>query len=96
MIPLPLNEPVILGRFTNPESHCINLTDFQAHQHGISREHCRLAREDERLIVTDLGSTNGTLLNDERLLPHRRYIVCHGDRLILGTLHILVTFSSPA
>ncbi len=93
VIPLKLMEPVTLGRFSDPTAERVSLADFQAHQHGISREHCRLARENEHLTVTDLGSTNGTQLNDEPLQAHRPYVIHHGDRLILGTLHILVTFN---
>ena len=37
----------------------------------VSREHCQF-RIDPRgnLLVTDLGSTNGTFVNDVRLAPH--------------------------
>jgi len=34
----------------------------------VSREHARLRREGWRAILEDLGSTNGTFLNDERVL----------------------------
>jgi DNA-binding response OmpR family regulator len=34
----------------------------------VSREHARLRREGWRVILEDLGSTNGTFLNDERVL----------------------------
>lgn len=34
----------------------------------VSREHARLLREGRRVMLEDLGSTNGTFLNDERLL----------------------------
>ncbi len=34
----------------------------------VSREHARLWREGWRVILEDLGSTNGTFLNDERVL----------------------------
>ena len=32
-----------------------------------SRYHARLAREDERWTLTDLGSTNGTRVNEQRI-----------------------------
>ena len=34
----------------------------------VSREHARFRREGWRVILEDLGSTNGTFLNDERVL----------------------------
>ena len=34
----------------------------------VSREHAHLRREGWRVILEDLGSTNGTFLNDERVL----------------------------
>ena len=34
----------------------------------VSREHTRIRREGWRVVVEDMGSTNGTFLNDERLL----------------------------
>ena len=34
----------------------------------VSREHTRIRREGWRVVVEDMGSTNGTFLNDERVL----------------------------
>ncbi len=34
---------------------------------GVSRVHCELALHDDRLIVADLGSTNGTFIDGERI-----------------------------
>lgn len=34
----------------------------------VSREHARVERQGRRMVLTDLGSTNGTFLNDERVL----------------------------
>lgn len=38
---------------------------------GVSRFHCQIRREGERLLIEDLGSTNGTMLHGRNLdLPH--------------------------
>lgn len=36
---------------------------------GISRKHLQITVENDKFFVTDLGSTNGTFINDERLVP---------------------------
>jgi pSer/pThr/pTyr-binding forkhead associated (FHA) protein len=94
-IPLDVRTPVILGRSAPAATEqLLDLTEFNAHQHGVSRQHCRLQRNGDCLTATDLDSINGTYLNGEPLLPHRDYILTHGDKLILGTLHVYVFFST--
>src|ERR1700712_2580433 len=34
---------------------------------GVSREHCELVRQGERVVLADLGSTNGTFCNGARV-----------------------------
>ncbi len=94
-VTLPLDEPVILGRGQTATPHTIiDLSGFNAMRHGVSRQHCKLERRDDKLILTDIGSSNGTHINQDSLLPHREYVIAHGDQLVLGTLHLFVAFSS--
>ena len=51
---------VIIGRAVE--------SDIVITSRRVSREHARLRREGWRVILEDLGSTNGTFLNDERVL----------------------------
>lgn len=92
-VALPLVNPLILGRDARAVN-ILDLTEFHAMAHGVSRHHCRLARWDNSLVVVDLDSTNGTYLNRERLAPYHEYVVADGARLILGSLHIVIAFSS--
>lgn len=46
-----------------------------------------LARDGERVIVTDLGSTNGTFVNGRWITQAE---VLPGDRLRLGQLELLL------
>jgi hypothetical protein len=48
----------------------------------VSRRHARLRPVEEGIEVEDLGSTNGTWVNDERLAASRR--VAPGDRIRIG------------
>ncbi len=48
----------------------------------VSREHLRIGVEDGGAVVVDIGATNGTYINGERLLGRRR--LRPGDRLEIG------------
>ena len=87
-----VRKPVVLGRSSTQAQNVVDLTEFNALEHGVSRRHCKLELKDGQLLVTDLESSNGTYLNDKHLTPHQRYVVLHGDRLILGTLHLTVEY----
>ncbi len=89
------NLSIILGR-ADPGAHTgsdmINLTHYGALDRGVSREHARLHLKDNRLYVTDLGSTNGTFLAGKRLLPNEPTLLRKGDELLLGRLAVQVLF----
>jgi len=53
---------------------------------GVSGFHARIDKSGVNYILTDLQSTNGTLLNDENIVSHR---LSHGDRIIIGEHAIL-------
>jgi Inner membrane component of T3SS, cytoplasmic domain len=55
---------------------------------AISAEHARISRVGRAWLISDLGSTNGTRLNDSRVdgdLP-----LAHGDVLTLGNVRLRV------
>lgn len=90
---LTIEHPVILGRGGSAaDDHLIDLSHFHGSQHGVSRRHCQIKRQDDHLLVRDLTSTNGTYLNALRLAPGEDHVLTDGDRLILGTMHLLVAF----
>jgi hypothetical protein len=69
-----LAKPVVtLGRL--PES------DVVVADAGASRQHARIANANGEFVLTDLGSTNGTLVNDE---PVRERALLDGDRITIG------------
>lgn len=57
----------------------------------VSREHARVRREGWRVILEDLGSTNGTFLNDERVLEPVE--LRDEDRVRLGD--VVLIFRDP-
>jgi pSer/pThr/pTyr-binding forkhead associated (FHA) protein len=52
-----------------------------------SREHARIRREGRKLLVEDQGSTNGTLLNNERITAAME--LRDGDRITIGDIHFI-------
>ena len=94
-VSLSLKQPMVLGRGLSQDVNTmLDLTDFQGLLYGVSRQHCKLERRDDRLYLTDLGSTNGTYCNNKRLPPFQEHMIGHGDRLIVGALHIAILFTT--
>lgn len=58
---------------------------------SVSKRHARLARREGRLVVTDLGSTNGTYVNGRRISQPVQ--VGEGDRLHLGGYELRVAWA---
>ncbi|KAF8671269.1 hypothetical protein HU200_049975 [Digitaria exilis] len=54
----------------------------------VSGTHARLEKKDRRLLVTDLGSTNGTYINERRLNPGFPIPIEPGALLIFGDIHL--------
>jgi hypothetical protein len=87
-----LVKPVRLGR-SDPSQNIfpeVDLTDDLAMESGVSREHAAIFGRGGVIMVEDLGSTNGTLLNGERLDPYMPEPLQHGDQLQLGQLLVEV------
>jgi len=61
--------------------------DFIVDAALVSRLHCRLEADAEKLEVIDLSSTNGTFVNDERI---ERANLKSGDRLRVGRVELTV------
>jgi pSer/pThr/pTyr-binding forkhead associated (FHA) protein len=60
-------------------------TDLQVQSGDVSRHHAVIAWEGDQARVMDMGSTNGTFLNGEKLAPYEYLPLKSGDRLDLGT-----------
>jgi len=57
----------------------------------VSREHARIWRDGRRIFLEDMGSTNGTFHNDERVLAP--ITLRDGDRILVGD--VLFIFHDP-
>jgi CheY-like chemotaxis protein len=71
-VSVPIHEQLYLGRFheNDPFTHRLDLTDHQGFTKGVSRVHAQIRHADNGWWIEDLGSSNGTWLNRERLVPN--------------------------
>lgn len=75
----------------------IDLTPFAGYRMGVSRRHAAIRPGDENgLDLWDLGSSNGTFLNGQRLSAHRPYRLRDGDEIRLGQMVIRIYFEREA
>ena len=82
---LDVEGAAVLGR--DPASAALVVRDPEA-----SRRHASLIPEGQSINVEDLGSTNGTFVNGEKLVGAR--VLVPGDRLRIGTTVLEVAVSS--
>jgi len=66
----------------------LDLTPYEGLDKGVSRRHAAFIAEPDRLMLMDLGSTNGTFVNGQRLQPRRPYRLRHGDEVHIGRIRI--------
>jgi pSer/pThr/pTyr-binding forkhead associated (FHA) protein len=73
----------IIGRAEN--------LDLSIDDPSLSRRHARIKREWNDLLIEDLGSKNGVVVNGRKIATLTR--IKDGDEIFLGTLHL--SFSDP-
>jgi hypothetical protein len=68
----------------------VDFSPFEAYAQGVSRLHASLKIMGQRVMITDLGSSNGTRVNGQKIMPHIDYPLNHGDVVALGKLKIQI------
>ena len=86
---------IVIGRQARPDDPPVNLDlePFDGHELGVSRQHCMMKVINDKLILVDLDSINGTFVNGKRAKPLKRYQLVDGDTISVGRLAIELRFS---
>lgn len=81
-----------LGRVSDGQAQLpdVDLSPYEAYGQGVSRLHAALKITRYRCTITDLGSSNGTRVNGQKITPHVDYPLSHGDVVALGKLKVQI------
>ncbi len=71
------SKPIVIGRGKNGGGY----TDLAR---GISRLHLEIERTEQAIQAADLGSSNGSMLNGERMIPYKQYKITSDDKIQLA------------
>src|SRR5437588_2523713 len=72
--PLRMDREIIVGR--SSELDMVLVEDM------VSRKHAKITASGDQIVIQDLGSTNGTFVNGEKI---KRARLKEGDRVLIGT-----------
>ena len=81
---------IVLGRKAEGVNPDVDLNPYEPALHGVSRTHAMIRPTPDQLLLSDLGSTNGTLLNGQKLRPGRTENLTDQSVISLGKLHLKV------
>jgi hypothetical protein len=89
---LQVDSELILGRKGDgpSEDALLDLSELGGYQAGISRRHAVIRRRENGYEIVDLASTNGSWLNNERLVPNKPVPLASGSQLLFGHMQLLV------
>jgi len=79
--PLRPNREIIIGRSSD--------LDMVLVEDMVSRKHAKITTDNQVVTIQDLGSTNGTFVNGEKV---RKADLKDGDRILIGTSIIKIIF----
>ncbi|MEZ6135125.1 MAG: FHA domain-containing protein [Pirellulaceae bacterium] len=61
---------------------------------SISRRHCAIVRKEGRILLIDLKSRNGTIVNDKKLDPSKAKVLKDGDHIVVGKLEFIAVIEA--
>lgn len=92
-IAVTVAQEFILGRrVIEGTDEIVDLTSFGGLEKGVSRKHALVRKTEEAYEIVDLYSTNGTWVNEQRLLPNKIYPLDSGVKIRLGQLLLFILY----
>ncbi|MBN2045824.1 MAG: FHA domain-containing protein [Anaerolineales bacterium] len=90
IIPLEGGAEFTLGRISEGQSIMpdIDLSPYDAYSQGVSRLHATLKVRDSLFYIEDLGSSNGTRINNNKITPLTDTLIHNGDVIALGRFKV--------
>jgi len=89
-------EEFVIGRKSGKTSEVseglLDLSPLGGYSRGVSRRHATILRTEQGYEILDLGSVNGSWLNDERLVPQKHYPLPSRSHLRLGSMRLFVLY----
>jgi hypothetical protein len=84
----------VVGREDVSSNHHpdIDLVPFGGLEKGVSRSHAMIQRSEDTLTIVDMGSSNGTYLNGQRLVSNQPRVLRDGDEIRFGKLVTRIFF----
>ena len=80
---------IVIGRIdprSRDDQPDLDLTPFGASEKGVSRAHVVFDSSQNPPLLSDLGSSNGTFVNGQKLTPNQICPIHDGDEIRLGRL----------
>jgi pSer/pThr/pTyr-binding forkhead associated (FHA) protein len=91
-IPIPSGKQVVVIGREDPVSGVfpdIDLDLHGGHEAGVGRRHAQLVLQGGQVLLEDLDSVNGTVVNKVKLLPNKPQPLQHGDEVRFGKMVLI-------
>ena len=95
-MPLPGIGDFVLGRVSEGQTILpdLDLGPYEALEAGVSRIHALIQISLDSISITDLGSSNGTYINEEQVQKHVQHKIENKDMIRLGRLQMQAIMKS--